>query len=70
MKGLELALTLADEKLAEVEDYFDRRADGDVIGDPPRTVTNVEAGLLHEVRQVRATLQRVIREATKEEAAK
>ena len=57
-KGLKLALTLADDRLEWIEDYFDNKADAD--GDSEGTYPSLEMNRLRDVREVRDTLKRII----------
>ena len=61
--GLKLALTLAEEKLEAVEQYLSNKADADCDAGSDHFTGNDEMHLWGEVQQVRATLQRIIREA-------
>lgn len=55
-RGLSLALSIADDKLEAMEDYFDNRADVDC---DPTPQSNTEMRLLMDVKWLRWTLKRI-----------
>jgi hypothetical protein len=55
------AIRSAIEVLEECDDYFDRRADADTIGDPPRVVGNREMHMLTDVRDALEKLRGAIK---------
>ena len=60
--GLKLALTLAEEKLEAVEQYLSNLADAEYSDAAQAPTGNDAMSLYGDVMQVRATLQRIIRE--------